>query len=236
MLIDVHCHNDPHNTIIHVQQEHQMASTISSTSKAEYVRNAHQINADQKLSYGVHPWWSQTEPIKEDLLNAATLVGEIGLDTTWTDVPLAVQRPVFERQFRFAVTHHKPVVLHVKGCEPELLQTIQQFPEVPKLIHWYSAGILLDQYMAVPKTWFSVGPDVFHDCAVQHVARQVPLNRLFIESDGFEGISWALGQRVTRERYYQTLRRMYSTVARWRAIPVTQFERQLEQNWHQFCP
>lgn len=235
MLIDIHCHNDPQNTIIHVQQEHQMASTLSSTSNEEYESNAGQVNVNQKLSYGVHPWRAQTVAINEELLNTADLVGEIGLDTTWTDVPLAIQRPVFERQLKFAANHHKPVVLHVKGCERELLQAIRKVPEIPKLIHWYSSKTLLDQYMTIPRTWFSVGPDVFNDPAVQNVARQVSLDRLFIESDGFEGISWALGQRVTGESYYQTIRRMYTTVAHWREIPVTEFERQLEQNWRRFC-
>lgn len=56
MLIDIHCHNDEYQQIIQVQQQHQMQSTISSTSNAEYEINRQAANAQQKLSYGVHPW------------------------------------------------------------------------------------------------------------------------------------------------------------------------------------
>ena len=234
MLVDIHCHNDPQNAIIEAQQHYQVASTISATSQEEYEKNAALVGVNQKLSYGVHPWSSQTEPINQELLNLADLVGEIGLDNTWTDVPLRVQRPVFRQQLEHASAHHQPVVIHVKGCEKEMVAALRTVPKVQKLIHWYSSSNLLDQYLALPNTWFSVGPDVFNDQAVQNVARRVPLDRLFIESDGFEGIAWALGQKVDTVSYYQTLQRMMNLIAKWRNKSPRALEQQLESNWQAF--
>lgn len=234
MLIDIHCHNDEHQKIIQVQQQHQMQSTISSTSSAEYERNRQVANAQQKLSYGVHPWQARQETVDTDLLARVSVIGEIGLDTTWTEVPLAIQRPVFQKQLELAAMNHKPVVLHVKGCERELLEGIQEFPAVHKLVHWYSAKHYLQQYLAVPNTWFSVGPDVFNDSAVQNVAQQVPAERIFIESDGLEGISWVQNKPLDEIDYWQTMQLLYDEVARLRKLTAIELEQQIEQNWQQF--
>lgn len=234
MLIDIHCHNDEHQQIIQVQQQHQMQSTISSTSNAEYEINRQAANAQQKLSYGVHPWQARQETVDAALLARASVIGEIGLDTTWTEVPLDIQRPVFQKQLELAAVYHKPVVLHVKGCERELLEQIQKLPVVHKLVHWYSSKHYLQQYLAVPNTWFSVGPDVFDDAAVQNVAQQVPLERLFIESDGLEGISWAQDKPLDEIDYWQTMQHLYTEVARLRKLTIIELEQQIEQNWQQF--
>lgn len=234
MLIDIHCHNDEHQQIIQVQQQHQMQSTISSTSDAEYERNRQIANAQQKLSYGIHPWQARQETVDTGLLARVSVIGEIGLDTNWTDVPLDIQRPVFQKQLELAATDHKPVVLHVKGCEWELLEQIQKFPAVHKLVHWYSAKHYLQQYLAVPNTWFSVGPDVFNDSAVQNVAQQVPAERIFIESDGLEGISWAQNKPLDEIDYWQTMQHLYAEVARLRKMTAIKLEQQIEQNWQQF--
>ncbi len=80
MLIDIHCHNDEHQQIIQVQQQHQMQSTISSTSSAEYERNRQVANAQQKLSYGVHPWQARQKTVDTNLLARVSVIGEIGYD------------------------------------------------------------------------------------------------------------------------------------------------------------
>lgn len=55
----------------------------------------------------------------------ADAVGEIGLDREWTDVPLAVQLPVFRAQLRIAAALGKPVILHTKGAEREVLEELR---------------------------------------------------------------------------------------------------------------
>ncbi|WP_295728936.1 TatD family hydrolase [uncultured Limosilactobacillus sp.] len=234
MLIDIHCHNDENQQIIQVQQRHQMRSMISSTSNTEYERNRQVVNAQQKLSYGVHPWQTIQETVNMNLLAQVSVVGEIGLDTTWTAVPLDIQRSVLKKQLEFAAAYHKPVVLHVKGCERELLEHIQEFPTVHKLVHWYSANYWLKQYLAVPNIWFSVGPDVFNNLAVKNVAQQVPSTQLFIESDGLEGISWAQHKSINEINYWQTMQLLYKEVACLRRGTAIELEQQIEQNWQHF--
>ena len=60
------------------------------------------------------PWYRQ-----------ADAVGEIGLDREWTDGPLAAQLPVFRAQLRIAAALGKPVILHTKGAEREVLEELR---------------------------------------------------------------------------------------------------------------
>lgn len=234
MLIDIHCHNDPEHSIINAQLAHQMASVLSATTPNEYYRNQQLAGPNQLLSYGVHPWHAQDVVLDRQLLAKTKIIGEIGLDNTWTKTPLAIQREVFHQQLAFANSHGRPVVIHVKGCESEMLADLQAVPSVHKLIHWYSAKDYLADYLAIPNTWFSVGPDVFTNQNVQQVAKQVPLNRLFIESDGFESLEWALGHPVNRDDYYQIIQKMYEIAASYHQIEKATLITQIMRNWDAF--
>ena len=73
-------------------------------------------------------------------------IGEIGLDNVWCTVDLGVQRTVFERQLAFAQQLGKPVVLHTKGMEREILDTIRYYPK-RYLVHWYACPHWLQDYI-----------------------------------------------------------------------------------------
>ena len=143
------------------------------------------------LTCGLHPWYSNRwEP--EDLflwMKKVPMIGEIGMDNVWCDVPLDRQRLVLEKQLKFASEIKKPVVLHTKGQEKEIARIIANYPNT-YLIHWYSAKEAPTDYLKLD-CYFSIGPDVLWNQAVQNVAGLVPENRLLIETDGMEAVDWA---------------------------------------------
>ena len=55
------------------------------------------------------------------------------------------------------------------------------------MVHWYSADHDLDGYLDLD-CYFSVGPDVIWNPAVQQVAKRVPENRILLETDGMEAV------------------------------------------------
>ena len=140
---------------------------------------------------GLHPWHSDKwEP--EELfpwMKKVPMIGEIGMDNVWCDVPLDRQRLVLEKQLKFASEIKKPVVLHTKGQEREIASIIADYPNT-YLIHWYSAKEVPTDYLKLD-CYFSIGPDVLWNPAVQNVAGMVPENRLLIETDGMEAVDWA---------------------------------------------
>ena len=96
---------------------------------------------------------------------------------------------MLEKQLQLAAEWKKPVVLHTKDQEREILELIRRYPNT-YLVHWYSADHDLDGYLDL-NCYFSIGPDVVWNPAVQQVARRVPENRILLETDGMDAVKWA---------------------------------------------
>lgn len=186
------------------------------------------------ISVGVHPWKADVTPWEamEPLLRNAAVIGEIGLDNVWCTVDLAVQRTVFRRQLELAQALHKPVILHTKGMEREILDTIRQYPN-RYLVHWYACADWLADYMDLG-CWFTVGPDAVLDSDVARLARSVPLDRLLIESDGLDGIAWGQGITLTPADYPAAMDRHLHTVAALRGLDAAALSSILLQNLDTF--
>ena len=186
------------------------------------------------VSAGVHPWkadvtpWAEMEPV----LREAAVIGEIGLDSVWCTVDLDVQRAVFRRQLALAAELGKPVILHTKGMEREILETIREYPN-RYLVHWYACGDWLQEYIDCG-CWFTVGPDVGLDGDVAALARTVPLEKLLIESDGVDGIGWGQGRELTASEYPEAMEQHLRAVAELRGMEPQALLRQMERNLEQF--
>ena len=186
-------------------------------------------NGFSLLSAGIHPWkadttvWEDMEPF----LREAPIMGEIGLDSEWCSVDMDVQRQVFRRQLELAMTLRKPVILHTKGMEREILDTIRSYPN-RYLVHWYDCDRWLDDYIKLG-CWFTVGPETSNP-NVALLARAVPLDRLLIESDGIEGMAWGQGAALTAADYPAALEQHLNRIARLRGMDADTLLRQMEKN------
>lgn len=106
-------------------------------------------------------------------LEKCQVIGEIGMDSLWCNVPLKRQK--------------------------EILELIRKYPNT-YLVHWYSADHDLDGYLDLD-CYFSVGPDVIWNPAVQQVAKRVPENRILLETDGMEAVKWAWEEGQKNQNY-----------------------------------
>ncbi len=206
MLSDAHCHYDAAGQLAVVQRDLQIPAIVNCGDAAEWAQNRQLIGKAQTLSFGIHPWASDQHTLSAALpyLTQAQVIGEIGLDTVWTTVPLAVQRPLFGQQLALAQAQHKPVILHTKGCEEEVLALIRQYPN-RYFVHWYSTQDWQAEYLALG-CYMSIGVDVLSDPAVQMLARRVPRTRLLLESDGVESLTWAWQRPVAVTEYPDAMR------------------------------
>ena len=142
-------------------------------------------------TFGLHPWQSATYSFDDmkSFLEIADIIGEIGMDNVWCDVPLSRQQLIFEQQLAFASETQKPVILHTKGQEKEIAQLIRRYPN-RYLVHWYSNQDGLEDYLALD-CYFTLGPDLKKNSAVHHVLEAAPLNRVLVETDGWSAVEWA---------------------------------------------
>lgn len=165
-------------------------------SNAKMVEEACANSRNLFPTYGLHPWYANQYKVEDMLpfIQKGCMLGEIGMDRIWCHVPLEQQKYVFEKQLALAKELQMPVVLHTKGCEKEVLDSLNVFASdhqvTPMLVHWYSAMEYLQEYIALG-CFFTIGPDVYENEAVQEIVKRVPLNRLLVETDGMEAVRWA---------------------------------------------
>lgn len=185
------------------------------------------------ISAGIHPWKADTTPWEdmEPILREAPIIGEIGLDSEWCAVDMDVQRRVFQSQLELAARLHKPVILHTKGMEGEILDTIRKYPN-RYLVHWYDCGQHLSEYMDLG-CWFTIGPELSNP-NIAHLAKTIPLDRLLIESDGLEGIAWAQGKDLSPADYPNAMTEHLQAVARLRDMEHSSLLSQMQQNLDSF--
>lgn len=234
MLIDAHCHVDDQQKLPRIQKEHGIGALINCESPAEWQKNNLLIGQQQYLSFGIHPWKADQFQFAEltEYFTQAAVIGEIGLDRVWTEVPLALQLPLFEAQLAYAAKYHKPVVLHTKGCEEEVYQLICRYPN-RYLVHWYSAADYQTEYIELG-CYFTIGVDLEQNPAVRQLACSAPLDRLLLETDGLAAIAWSLERPVSPLEYPSVLRHSLQLIAAWRKLSPEVLERQLQQNFSRF--
>lgn len=215
-------------------------------------------------SFGIHPWHSdQFDPDDHmECFGSCDAVGEIGMDSVWCSVPLPIQRFVFERQLQIAADLKKPAVLHTKGQEREILEMIREFPG-NVCVHWYSGD--LDTFEEYRKLgcYFTLGPDLAEKCGTgtadeangkfrksrisadqedrasktlyQRMLREIPTDRLFLETDGISAVAWAYGtEQMSLTEIPAVLRENLCCMAAAKGITQSCLEERLARNLEEF--
>ncbi len=114
--------------------------------------------------------------------------GEIGLDYYYDHSPREVQREVFRRQLRIARASELPVVIHSREADDDTISILRE-----ELADYARAGVLhcfgggLGMAMSAIDLGFFIsfaGNLTFKKAeALRDVARQLPLERLLVETD-----------------------------------------------------
>ncbi len=154
------------------------------------------------LSFGIHPWQSDRWQPQEwrGYFQRVPMIGEIGMDSVWTTVPLQTQRRVFAQQLEIAADLGRPVILHTKGQEAQIAEMIRGFPG-HVCVHWYSGDEKNFEKFLEMGCFFTLGPDLSEVCGsaadeglYSRMLREIPAARLFLETDGLSSIAWMRGQ------------------------------------------
>ena len=114
-------------------------------------------------------------------------VGEIGLDYHYNFSPPEVQREVFVRQLAMAREARLPIVIHTREAWDDLLAILREHwdPSLRGIMHCFSggpeeAGQSLDLGFYISFAGVVTFPKAHR---VQAVAREVPLDRILVETD-----------------------------------------------------
>lgn len=114
-------------------------------------------------------------------------IGEIGLDYYWDDTPRDFQQEVLRWQLRLARTLKLPVSIHCRDAYGAILPILKEehIEEMGGVMHCFSGSLEMAHIFMNMNLHISFGGPVTFKNAhkTQAVAKEIPLERLLIETD-----------------------------------------------------
>lgn len=204
MLVDSHCHleykglvEDQAGVLSRAREAGVGAFLNISTKQAEWEQVVGTANreSDVYASVGIHPHEAdQHEDLGRGVLLAATenkrviAIGETGLDFYYEHSDRATQAKLFRMHIDVARETGLPVIIHTRDADEETHQILVEEMErgaFPALIHCFTASQdfgrkVLDLGLTISLS----GIVTFKNAKdLQETAKQVPDNRLLVETD-----------------------------------------------------
>jgi TatD DNase family protein len=239
MFVDAHAHMDRYTDglaeALRQTDEHRILTLSVSMDVESYAKGIEIARSSRYVipTFGIHPWEAHRYCDRlgeiEPYLKASPLIGEAGLDFHWVEDKsrYPCQIAVFEHQCAWARRLSKPMNLHTKGAENEVLAALRRFGIVRPIIHWYSGPTeLIDSYLRVG-SYFTIGVEVLSSERIREIARMVPVSRMLLETDNPGGYEW-LTKRLGMPAI---LLEVFSAVSGIKGIDPDSLQKQLTQNW-----
>jgi TatD DNase family protein len=143
---------------------------------------------------GLHPHEARLgdETVYDELRGLArdgriVAIGEIGLDFHYDHSPREAQREAFRRQIRLAREVGLPIVVHTREADAETVEILEQegAAETGGVVHCFTGGLDLARGALALGLLVSFSGIVAFPRAevIQQVAREVPDDRLLVETD-----------------------------------------------------
>lgn len=235
MIIDGHLHlppKDMQKRMLDVMVENNLYGLMAGCNPPEWRRLQKFVSNCENIipTYGLHPWYADQYSLSEmsPYLDKIVCLGEIGMDSVWCQVDLKKQYDVFLGQLDIAEEKKLPVILHTKGQEKEIANIIKDY-SMPILVHWYSCNEFLSMYLE-KGCYFTIGPDVKTNKAVEQVVKEAPISHLLVESDGLSALEWVYNKKIEVEELPSYLIDTMNVIAQIKGLSFTQVKEQMVKN------
>ena len=202
-LFDSHCHLDLPE-LVNDWQAHWarakaagVAACLVPAVSAEHWHGLlalRQQQANLFIAAGIHPWWAATAA-PDDLAGLETLllsqsqicaVGEIGLDFALEQATFNAQQLLFSAQLAIANRFSKPIILHHRKSQPQLLAELkrQQF-SYGGILHAFSGSYAQAKAFIDLGFKLGIGGTISYERAqkTRHTVQKLPLDCLVLETD-----------------------------------------------------
>ena len=154
------------------------------------------------FSVGIRPkdidenWQKHFEAFKKiSLQDNCLAIGECGLDAL-IDIDANLQKTVFERQILWANEIQKPVIIHCVKWFQELIP-FQKLAEVPLIIHGFNKKKSVTDEMLKHGFFLSFGKSVLYNLSLQSILKEIPIDKIFLETDDTDFDIAELYQKVS---------------------------------------
>lgn len=205
MFVDSHCHLDrldlsPYEGMlelaINAASQEKVTRMLSVNTELETFDNIHQIALKYPqivVSVGVHPLSQEShEPTVQELKDRAALpkvvaIGETGLDYYYCKGDLNWQRERFQNHIIAAVESNKPLIIHTRDAKVDTIDLLVDGDagRVGGVLHCFTEDLEMASQALELGFYISFsGIVTFRNAGkLREVAKQIPLDRLLIETD-----------------------------------------------------
>lgn len=231
MKYDIHCHltgnklSTPESTISECKNSNigVIINGLNCKDNEEVLKIA-KAHANAYASIGMHPteifdekFLSQVSEKKDEIV----AVGEAGLD--YKDGKDAKQADNFKKIITAAQSLNKPLILHSRGAETEMLDLIKGI-KVPVILHCFTGKKkLITEALKNSYVYFSVPASVKYSQQFQDLVKEVPVERLFCETDS--PYLWKEGTNTPLNVVYS-----YEAIAKIKGIALNECEKIIENS------
>ncbi len=197
-MIDAHCHlQSPElapyleELLLRARNSGVDGAVVNGTSPRDWpqVEQLCRTRAELRPSFGLHPWqadfegdWAQElERLLQNNPNAG--VGECGLDSLLSEVPLAQQLETLRIHIQLASEYQRPITLHLLGKVWQPIQAELVGLDVPILLHAFGASAELARQFSRQGCYFSLGGMWLRPEKNRGALHELPVDRVLLESD-----------------------------------------------------
>jgi len=203
-LYDAHCHLDQISNPEHAIDRARARGVDRIVAVTEGIESGKIALALSKqhpdcvfAGIGIHPMFSVSlskEEISdglsfiEDNINAADLLGEVGLDYRYavTDDEKSFQGELLTKMLDIAAAAKKPVNLHSRRSQRQTMEAAIKYKKktgLPVALHWFTQSKKLIRICAEEGIFVSAGPSVLFDEHSAQVSLHIPDSLLLVETD-----------------------------------------------------
>ncbi len=159
-------------------------------------------------TFGIHPWFLNEEnhkeliAIVEETVSSTDIIaiGEAGFDRL-KGPSAELQRIVFEEQVMLSEKTCKPLVIHCVKAWDDLLSVKKRLkPAMPWLVHGFRGNVELASQLLSKGMYLSIWFDFVLRPESGQLLKNLPLNRMFLETDGADVDIRAIYEKVARDR------------------------------------
>jgi TatD DNase family protein len=202
-IIETHCHLDylkerPLEDILLQSEQLNIERIITIAVAPDSLERVRQLSQMAPWIYGtqgIHPHEAEAfnDEVDAEIRTHAgdakiVAVGEIGLDYYYDHADREVQRTVFRRQLHIACDCNKPVVIHSRDADDDMIEILREFEASlirRGVIHSFTSGPGLARY-ALDQGWclgFN-GITTFNKAeSVRDIVRMSPIEQILLETD-----------------------------------------------------
>ncbi len=200
-LIDSHCHLDfevfdtDRAQVLQRAKNNNISDIIIPGTEKKHWQRITQLckqHAQLHACYGLHPYWlnkhnKQDIEHLEDYINKhqPLAVGECGLDFRPQQADKKTQLYFFEAQLSLAQNHRLPAVIHAVKATETVIEIIKKFSGLNGMIHSFSGSLEQAKQLVDLGFYISLSGSMTYSNAKkgQAVAKDIPLNKLLLETD-----------------------------------------------------